>query len=110
MCKTLAVVDKRARLPTLSSKEQIILELLVGSDALYGLQLVEESGGRLKRGTVYVTLGRMEQKGLVESQHGPSTREPDAVPRRMYRATAHGRRVLEAWRSVARALALEPGR
>jgi PadR family transcriptional regulator, regulatory protein PadR len=101
---------KRGRVPTLSSKERIILDLLVSSGARYGLQLVDESGGSLKRGTVYVTLGRMEEKGLVESQHEPSTREPDAIPRRMYRATAHGRRVLDAWATVARALALEPGR
>ena len=98
------------RLPTLSAKERIVLELLVSAGAKYGLQLVEDSRGRLKRGTVYVTLGRMEQKGLVESHHEPATRNPDALTRRMYRATAHGRRVLEAWTMVARTLALEPGR
>jgi hypothetical protein len=30
--------------------------------ALYGLQLVAESRLRLKRGTVYVTIQRMEEK------------------------------------------------
>jgi PadR family transcriptional regulator, regulatory protein PadR len=99
-----------ARLPTLSAKERIVLDLLVSSGARYGLQLVDESRGRLKRGTVYVTLGRMEQKGLVESHHEPATRDPDARTRRMYHATGHGRRVLDAWNLVARALALEPGR
>ena len=39
------------------------LELLVGDDDMYGLQLVAASRRRLKRGTVYVTLGRMEEKG-----------------------------------------------
>ena len=38
------------------------------------------------------------------------TREAGALTRRMYRATAHGRRVLEAWTVVARTLAPEPGR
>ena len=99
----------RAEIPSLSGKERIILELLV-SGARYGLQLVEESGGQLKRGTVYVTIGRMEQKGLVESQTEPASTKSDAIPRRMYRATAYGRRVLSAWTSVARRLALEPGR
>jgi DNA-binding PadR family transcriptional regulator len=101
---------KNARLPTLSAKERIVLELLVSSGAKYGLQLVDDSRGRLKRGTVYVTLGRMEQKGLVESQHEPATRDPDALTRRMYRASGYGQRVLEAWSVVARTLSLEPGR
>ena len=38
---------KAARLPTLSAKERIVLELLVSSGAKYGLQLVDESRGRL---------------------------------------------------------------
>ncbi len=90
-------VMKADRLPTLSAKERIVLELLVSSGAKYGLQLVEGSRGRLKRGTVYVTLGRMEQKGLVDSRHESETRDPDALTRRMYHATGYGRRVLEAW-------------
>jgi DNA-binding PadR family transcriptional regulator len=92
---------KPARLPTLSNKERLILNQLVSSGPKYGLQLVDESRGALKRGTVYVTLGRMEQKGLIESRHEPP---------RMYHATGHGRRVLDAWTLVARALAPEPGR
>ena len=74
-CKTF-VSMKSARLPTVSAKERIVLELLVSSGAKYGLQLVDESRGRLKRGTVYVTLGRMEQKGLVESHHERSHARP----------------------------------
>lgn len=101
---------KAERLPSLSAKERIVLELLVSSGAMYGLQLVDESRGRLKRGTVYVTLGRMEQKGLVESHHEPVSKTTDAVERRMYRPSAHGRRVLDAWAAMARALSLEPGR
>jgi PadR family transcriptional regulator, regulatory protein PadR len=101
---------KSERLPTLSAKERIVLELLVSSGSKYGLQLVDESRGRLKRGTVYVTLGRMEQKGLVESHHEPSTRDPEALTRRMYHATGHGRRVLDAWNLMARTLAPEAGR
>jgi DNA-binding PadR family transcriptional regulator len=103
-------VRKHSGLPTLSTKERLILERLTSSGPKYGLQLVDESRGALKRGTVYVTLGRMEQKGLVESQHEPATRDPGAVPRRMYRATGFGRRVFDAWTMVARALSLEPGR
>jgi DNA-binding PadR family transcriptional regulator len=101
---------KPTRLPTLSGKERLVLELLVGDGAKYGLQLVEDSRGTLKRGTVYVTLGRMEEKGLVESQQEPVSRRADAPTRRMYRATAHGRRVLDAWTTIARTFSMEPAR
>ena len=53
-------------IPKLSSTERLILELLAGEE-MFGLQLVEQSKGALKRGTVYVTLGRMQDKGYVES-------------------------------------------
>jgi len=50
------------RVLTVSPKERLVLELLRHQE-LYGLQFVAASRGRLKRGTVYVTLGRMEEKG-----------------------------------------------
>jgi PadR family transcriptional regulator, regulatory protein PadR len=100
---------KSARLPTLSNKERLILNQLVADGPKYGLQMVDASRGALKRGTVYVTLGRMEQKGLIESRHETASRS-GALPRRMYHATAHGLRVLDAWSAVARALAIEGAR
>ena len=39
---------------------ELILDLLSREQDMYGLQLVAVSGRRLKRGTVYVTLCRME--------------------------------------------------
>jgi PadR family transcriptional regulator PadR len=93
----------------LSAKERIVLEFLVSSGSMYGLQLVQQSKGALKRGTVYVTLGRMEQKGLIESRQEAVTSEVDAISRRMYRPTAYGERVLHAWTAVVRALTMEPG-
>jgi PadR family transcriptional regulator, regulatory protein PadR len=94
----------RAGLPSLSSKEALILKLLVEEGAMYGLKLVASSGGKLKRGTVYVTLGRMEDKGYVESRQ--EEQAPDAVglPRRLYTPTARGITVLRAWEQAALAL------
>ena len=69
---------------------------------MYGLQLVEDSKGRLKRGTVYVTLGRMEEKGLIESELEPSPAGHGGLPRRLYRATGHGIRVFQAYEAMAR--------
>ena len=86
----------------------MILELL-RSGEMYGLQLVEESRGRLKRGTVYVTLGRMQEKGYVDSR--AEERKPGAIglPRRLYRPTGFGLRVMDAW-DMLRALVLEGAR
>jgi PadR family transcriptional regulator, regulatory protein PadR len=89
---------------TLPRKERLILELLA-SGPMYGLQLVEQSDGALKRGTVYVTLGRMEAKGLVESQQEPVPPGGIGLPRRIYRPTALGERMLRAWTAFARELA-----
>jgi DNA-binding PadR family transcriptional regulator len=91
----------------LPGKERLILELLVSEGPMYGLQLVEQSEGALKRGTVYVTLGRMEAKGLVESQQEPLPAGGIGLPRRIYRPTALGERILRAWRTFARELAWE---
>ena len=71
---------------------------------MYGLELVAASKGRLKRGTVYVTLGRMEEKGLVTSRLEDAPPDAGGLPRRLYEATALGRRVHEAWAQVARLL------
>lgn len=80
-----------------------MLELLT-QDEMFGLQLVEQSKGALKRGTVYVTLGRMQEKGYVESR--TEDRHPGAIglPRRLYRPTAYGVRVLKAWEAAEREL------
>jgi DNA-binding PadR family transcriptional regulator len=85
------------RLPTLSSKESVILELLVRAREMYGLELVTASGGALKRGTVYVTLGRMEEKGYVVSRLEEAPPAVGGLPRRIYAPTALGRQVLAAW-------------
>jgi PadR family transcriptional regulator PadR len=101
-------VAKEARIPTLSPLEALILELL-RSREMYGLELVEGSGKRLKRGTVYVTLGRMEEKGYVESRVDEASGQP-GLPRRLYRPTAFGRRVLDAWSLLRQRLAWEGAR
>jgi DNA-binding PadR family transcriptional regulator len=52
---------------TLSALEALALDLLAATGPTYGLDLVASSRGKPKRGSVYVTLGRMEQKGFVLS-------------------------------------------
>src|SRR5438876_7205139 len=100
-------MTETARLiPRLSTTERLILDLLRENE-LYGLQLVDHSDGALKRGTVYVTLGRMEAKGLVESQQEPVPPGGIGLPRRIYHPTVLGERMLRAWTAFARELAWE---
>jgi DNA-binding PadR family transcriptional regulator len=95
--------------PRLARTERAILELLVSEGELFGLQLVERSHGVLKRGTVYVTLGRMQEKGYVESRTEPPAPGAIGLPRRLYRPTAYGVGVFRAWSRAARAIArLQP--
>ena len=90
---------------TLPRKERLILDLLASIGPMYGLQLVERSEGALKRGTVYVTLGRMEAKGLVESEQESVPAAGIGLPRRIYRPTALGERARRAWTAFTRELA-----
>ena len=82
---------------TLPPKQALILELLVRDKEMYGLELVAASRRRLKRGTVYVTLGRMEEKGYIESRLESAPTQAGGLPRRVYEPTALGRRVLRLW-------------
>ena len=89
-------------LPRLSGAERLILELLTEHGDLFGLELVERSGRRLKRGTVYVTLGRMQEKGYLESRQEALPPGAIGLPRRVYRPTGYAMRVLDAWRLAER--------
>lgn len=81
-------------IPSLSKKEAVILHLLVNEGDMYGLEMIRASN-ELKRGTVYVTLGRMAEKGYVESRLEDAPE--GGVARRVYRATGCGRRVFRFW-------------
>ena len=93
------------RLPTVSRTEALILNLLAAGRDQYGLELVNASDGRLKRGTVYVTLSRMEDKGYLTSAQEEKPPGAIGLPRRRYQLTALGRRAREAWAVVSKKLA-----
>ncbi|MCC7124199.1 MAG: PadR family transcriptional regulator [Acidobacteria bacterium] len=95
------------RVLTVSPKELLVLQLLARQQPAYGLQLVDASRGRLKRGTVYVTLGRMEEKGFITSHLDDPPPGAGGMPRRMYQATALGTRMLATWSSGAKRLVPE---
>ena len=99
-------MPRAAKMPTLSGKEMVILELLLEGHEMYGLELVGASRRRLKRGTVYVTLQRMEEKGYVQSRTETASGEA-GLPRRLYKATASGRRLFDLWTLVREKMRLE---
>lgn len=89
--------------PRLSGKEAVIMDLLVRNGEMYGLEMVKDSD-ELKRGTVYVTLNRMADKGYVESRVMEDDPTP-GLPRRLYRATPQGVRVFHLWEAYRAAAA-----
>jgi len=91
----------------MSPTESLVMELLRGRER-YGLELVDASDGALKRGSVYVTLARMEEKGFVDSRQEDRDQGTSGLPRRLYRATPYGRKVHGAFSTLREALALKP--
>lgn len=87
--------EEQQSLPSLTPKERIALALLIARGPLFGVELVENSGGELKRGTIYVLLDRMEDKGFIKSAEVMS--DPRALPRRQYEITGLGERTVKAW-------------
>jgi PadR family transcriptional regulator, regulatory protein PadR len=82
--------------PKLSSKEMKTLEMLIHNGEMFGLEMVEASAGELKRGTIYVTLSRMCDKGYLDSREEPRQAPEIGIPRRKYWATGLGEKVFEA--------------
>jgi PadR family transcriptional regulator, regulatory protein PadR len=85
------------RLP--SPKELIILDMLAGKKEMYGLEMVQASSGNLARGTIYVTLMRMDDKGYVTSRQ-LMEENVSGLPKRVFSITGLGQRSLAAARSA----------
>jgi PadR family transcriptional regulator, regulatory protein PadR len=83
--------------PRLSAKEAEVLRLLIANSEMYGLELVKRSAD-IKRGTVYVTLSRMTEKGYVDSRV-EEVAIGEGPPRRLYKATGLGVRAFRAMQS-----------
>ncbi len=78
-----------------SRLESLVLRSLRAGAPLYGLQIVRASDGQISVSSVYTTLYRMQNKGLVTVA---STGSPphSGLPRPRYRITALGKRALLA--------------
>jgi DNA-binding PadR family transcriptional regulator len=71
--------------------------LALGEDVLHGYAIMERfeaiAGGadQLLPGTLYVTLARMVDLGLIEAARPPAGHQSGGAPRRYYRITSRGR-------------------
>lgn len=94
------MLDREPRLP--SGKELIVLEMLANKREMYGLEMIKASN-RLARGTVYVLLSRMADKGYVTSRQ---VKEENAsgMPKRVFSITGLGQRALTATRHAHAAI------
>lgn len=95
-------------IPRLSNKESEILKVLIthGGER-YGLEIIEKSSNKLKLGTLYTTLARMEEKGFIESRKEKRRKGARGLPRTMYKCTGLGQKVFEVWEYSVSALSPE---
>jgi DNA-binding PadR family transcriptional regulator len=92
--------------PRLGEVEQLVLLAVVRlAGEAYAVPIREliakDAAVRLSRGSVYITLDRLETKGLVESWFSEPTGEPGGKARRLFRVRPPG---LAALRAVRRAV------
>lgn len=93
------VSDMKGEPPQLSKSERNVIEQLIGREK-YGLELVADSDRLLSRSSVYVLLGRMEDKGLIAGREVAAQAGENGPPRRIYKATGHGVRALHAYEAA----------
>jgi PadR family transcriptional regulator PadR len=97
----------------------VLLALIRSGDEAYGVPIseaIEESSGKeVALGSVYITLDRLETKGLVTSRLGESTPERGGRAKTYFKVTAKGlrevrnaqRTLVNLWKGVPQ---LEGGR
>lgn len=72
----------------------VLMAVLHLDDAAYGSAIREEierrSGRSVSRGAVYITLERLEEKGLLASRTAGSSDARGGRPKRLFRATPAG--------------------
>ncbi|HEX8738028.1 MAG TPA: helix-turn-helix transcriptional regulator [Pyrinomonadaceae bacterium] len=92
----------------LSKTEALILQIMSenGFREMYGLELLKLSNGGIKRGTIYTTLQRMEDKGFVTSYQEEKPDDVSGIPRRLYEITGSGQRALQAYELMKEDLVL----
>ena len=97
-------------------EQMVLLAILQLGEDVYGVPIVEEIERRtdrsVARAAVYVTLRRLEKKGLVESWMGEPMEERGGKARRLVRVRPEGQRLLLGSRRAMDAMwrGLDPAR
>jgi DNA-binding PadR family transcriptional regulator len=85
-------------------EQLVLLAILQLSGEAYGVPIVDEierrTGRAVSRAAVYVTLRRLEEKGLVSSWMSESTPERGGKPRRCVRVDPRGLKLLRESREA----------
>jgi DNA-binding PadR family transcriptional regulator len=90
----------------------VLLAILQLGDAAYGVAIMDEleerAGRTSSRGATYMTLDRMENKGLIQSRMGQPTAERGGRAKRLFTVTPAGaeavRRSQTAYRELSKGL------
>ena len=80
-------------------EQLVLLAILKVGEGAYAVPIrdtLDAAGVKLSRGTTYVTLDRLERKGLVTSWFDDPTPEPGGKATRCFRITTHGMAELRA--------------
>ena len=97
------------QLSILGELEQMVLMAVMRLEDPYPVSVRDEikarTGVDLSRGTIYVTLSRLEQRKLVQSRLGDPTPARGGKAKRVFEVTAAGRRLLRESRVALRRLA-----
>jgi PadR family transcriptional regulator, regulatory protein PadR len=97
-------------------EEVVLLSVAILADDAYGNTIKEEIKKRLGRnpsiGALHASLGRLEEKGFIESREGETTPERGGRRKRYYKMTKAGVRAMQEvkdirdgmWKSVPRVI------
>lgn len=72
----------------------VLMAVLHLEEQAYGSAIRDEierrTGRAVSRGAVYITLDRLEEKGLLDSKHGEASDSRGGRPKRLFRVTRTG--------------------
>ena len=89
-------------------EQTVLLAILHVGDGAYGVpvtaEIVERTGREVSASAVYVTLRRLEKKGLVSSWMSEPMPERGGKPRRLVKVEPEGVRLLHATRARIEAM------
>ena len=97
-----------------STTDVYILKVLSVKDKAYGFEILDKlnnhyrPGSKMKLGSIYPALNRLEKDGFVEWSWGDETEASGGARRKYYSITAQGLTTLEAHEKYQMSLATKP--